>query len=155
MIFTRTSLGHLKIYHRITLTRDQSYSIVEMLIKAIAASPEFDLDSSLRVFVFDPSVNSRKERSLRKLIKENEVYRSLDRKTKKFAMDFCIENNLFYFTLMKDAFLWDAFDVKKGEVTDELVYLFYETGLLRFGTMINPIDVPRAWEVTLLNDEIA
>lgn len=152
MKIIRSTLGHLKICRKITLTRDQSYSIVEMLIRAIMVSPEFDLNDSLRVFVFDICASNRKEESLKKLIKENEVYKSLDRKTKRFAMDFCIENYLFYFTLMKSAFLWDLFDAVDGEISDEIVSLFYESGLLAcFGGMIDPIDIQRAWEVTLLN----
>lgn len=154
MKIIRSALGHLKICRKITLTRNQSYSIVEMLIRAIMTSPEFDLNDSLRVFVFDVCASNRKEESLKKFIKESEVYKSLDRKTKRFAMDFCIENNLFYFTLMKSAFRWDLFDAVDGEISDEMVSLFYESGLLAcFGGMIDPIDIPRAWEVTLLNEE--
>ena len=152
MKIIRSALGHLKICRKITLTRDQSYSIVEMLIRAIMVSPEFDLNDSLRVFVFDVCASNRKEESLKKFIKESEVYKSLDRKTKRFAMDFCIENNLFYFTLMKSAFLWDLFDAVDGEISDDMIFLFYESGQLAcFGGMIDPIDIPRAWEVTLLN----
>lgn len=152
MKIIRSALGHLKICRKITLTRNQSYSIVEMLIRAIMASPEFDLNDSLKVFVIDVYASDRKEKSLKKFIKESEVYKSLDRKTKRFAMDFCIENYLFYFTLMKSAFRWDLFDAVNGEISDDMIFLFYESGRLAcFGGMIDPIDIPRAWEVTLLN----
>lgn len=152
MKIIRSILGHLKICRKIALTRDQSYSIVKMLIRAIMTSPEFDLNDSLRVFVFDVYASDRKEKSIKKFIKESEVYKSLDRKTKRFAMDFCIENYLFYFTLMKSAFRWDLFDAVDGEISDDMIFLFYESGRLAcFGGMIDPIDIPRAWEVTLLN----
>lgn len=153
MKIIRSILGHLKIYRKITLTRDQSYSIIEMLIRAIMASPEFDLNDSLKVFVIDVYASDRKEKSLKKFIKESKIYKSLDRKAKRFAMDFCIENYLFYFTLMRSMFLWDIFDMVDGEISDDMIYLFYESGLGCFGCMINPIDIPRAWEVTLLNEE--